>query len=63
MTLAVSWACDCRCKMCNIWEIYRKSPELRKDEMTPLETTTAISDSKVMDLREMISFTVVDGAE
>jgi len=34
LTLALTFMCNSRCKTCNIWQIYRKSPEKIKDELT-----------------------------
>jgi MoaA/NifB/PqqE/SkfB family radical SAM enzyme len=33
-TFAVTYKCQSRCKTCKIWELYRKEPERRKDELT-----------------------------
>jgi len=33
INLAVTYRCNLRCKMCNIWKIYRESPDLARDEM------------------------------
>jgi len=32
-TFAVTYKCQSRCKTCKIWEIYRKDPEKRKEEL------------------------------
>jgi MoaA/NifB/PqqE/SkfB family radical SAM enzyme len=34
LTFSVTNICQSRCKTCNIWEIYKKNPEKRKDELT-----------------------------
>jgi len=34
INVAVTYRCNLRCKMCNIWKIYRESPDLAKDEMS-----------------------------
>jgi len=34
INVAVTYRCSLKCKMCNIWEIYRKTPNRAKDEMT-----------------------------
>jgi len=33
-TFAVTYKCQSRCKTCNIWTIYRRDPQKRKDELT-----------------------------
>lgn len=33
INVAVTYRCNLRCKMCNIWKIYRESPDLARDEM------------------------------
>lgn len=33
-TFAVTYKCQSRCKTCNIWAIYRRDPQKRKDELT-----------------------------
>ena len=33
INVAVTYHCNLRCKMCNIWKIYRESPDLARDEM------------------------------
>jgi MoaA/NifB/PqqE/SkfB family radical SAM enzyme len=34
LTFSVTNICQSRCKTCNIWEIYKKNPEKRKDEIS-----------------------------
>ena len=35
--LGLTMDCNCRCKMCDIWEIYKKEPEKKKLELTASE--------------------------
>lgn len=34
INVAVTYLCNLRCKMCNVWKIYRESPDLAREEMT-----------------------------
>jgi len=34
LTLALTYMCNSRCKTCHIWQIYKKSPEKIKNELT-----------------------------
>lgn len=34
INLSVTNLCNARCKMCNVWTVYRNSPQLIKDEMS-----------------------------
>jgi len=40
INIAVTYLCNLRCKMCNIWKIYKKSPDLERDEMSSDEYTS-----------------------
>lgn len=33
INVAVTYRCNLRCKMCDIWKIYKESPDLARDEM------------------------------
>jgi len=33
LNIAVTYLCNLRCKICNIWKIYEESPDLARDEM------------------------------
>lgn len=37
LTFSVTNVCQSRCRTCNIWEIYRKNPEKRRQELTLAE--------------------------
>jgi len=39
LTFSVTNVCQSRCKTCNIWEIYKKHPEKRSEELNLIEIT------------------------
>ncbi|NPA76884.1 MAG: radical SAM protein [Candidatus Diapherotrites archaeon] len=46
VTLGITNLCNLRCRTCNIWQIYRQSPELQREELNTEEWIHTISELK-----------------
>jgi len=52
----LTYSCNQRCLMCDIWPRYRRDPELKKEELTFEEIRTAVEESRLLDRLELILF-------
>jgi MoaA/NifB/PqqE/SkfB family radical SAM enzyme len=48
LTFAITYLCNSKCTMCNIWQKYRKDPHQNKEELSAKEIRNAISTSQLL---------------
>lgn len=49
LTLSLTNKCNMRCKLCNIWAIYHKTPELKEHELTVDDHKKFFSENNMWD--------------
>ena len=54
---AVTYKCNSRCSMCNIWEIYKKNPKKLKNELKLDEIRSIFNNSSYLSNIQKITFT------
>jgi len=59
--IELTYACNMRCRMCNIWSIYKKDRLMPKKEMSVEELVDYIDESNI--LKEVITGIVISGGE
>ncbi|MFQ5963101.1 MAG: radical SAM/SPASM domain-containing protein [Candidatus Scalinduaceae bacterium] len=55
--LAITYLCDSKCQMCNIWQEYRNKPEERENEITFDEIKKMLEESKYLESLDEILLT------
>ena len=52
----LTYSCNQRCRMCDIWPKYRQDPGLKKEELTPEEIEELVEESRLLQDLELILF-------
>lgn len=57
VTLGITYACQSRCVMCNVWQVYQKNPEKINLELAPKIWVDALTKSRIIKELKQIAIT------